>query len=132
MSNVETCALQARAIIAAEVARQNSMWGDMNERADIAKLQLMAAAQAQLTLIQGRSMGLEDDTALLAAKSAYYPDDWSGFRDYGSEIANLGVAAAYIENEIKRRLLKGESTYRAPRPADQPYNPATGLPKQPA
>ena len=128
-SPVEVAAEQAREIIATELSKQNFMWGDMNERADTAKGQLFMAAQAQIEMVRSRAAGASDEEALAIGK-VQYPLDWSGFRDYGSEIANLAVAAAYIENEIKRRLLKGESTYRAPRRADQPYDPATGLPKQ--
>ena len=56
------------------------------------------------------------------ARRELFPADWGGFRDYGSDIANLAVVGAYVENEIKRRLLNGESTYRAPRQPDQVYD----------
>jgi hypothetical protein len=131
--DVHAAASEAKSLVAAEVERQNAMWGDLNERADVAHGQLLFAAMAQGQLVLCRAHGgLSDEDALAEAKVLFYPDDWSGFRDYGSEIANLAVMAAYIENEIKRRLLKGESTYRAPRRPDQAYDPATGLPKQQA
>lgn len=131
MTNAEECAHQARVIIDGEVARQNAMWGDLNERTDVKNGQLLKAALAQGHLVRNRGYeGLSDEQAIELAREFHYPEDWSGFRDYGSEIANLAVMAAYIENEIKRRLLKGESSYRAPRRPDQAYDPATGLPKQ--
>lgn len=120
----------ARELIDAEIAKQDAMWGDMNERADVSNGQLLAAGIAQAHAVRLASENPEMRAEMfLDAQEAFYPQDWSGFRDYGSDIANLVVAAAYIHNEIKRRLLMGESHYRAPRRADQPYNPETGLPK---
>lgn len=120
----------ARQLIAGEVTLQNRMWGDANDRADITKGQLLEAAMAQcgaISLLQGLTEGephssSDREWAFNAAKADFFPEDWGGFRDYGSDIANLVVAAAYIENEIKRRLLDGESTYRAPRKPEQVYD----------
>ncbi len=121
------------------------MWGDANDRADASKGQMLLAACAQANAVAGdmdrltllASADAEDRAAAENVSRAdifeecrehIYPSDWSGFRDYGSDVANLVVAAAYLRNEIKRRIASGESTHRAPRPADKPYNPATGLP----
>lgn len=124
MTDVEQAAAQARLIIATEVSKQNAMWGDANDRADISKGQLLGAASAQLMAVWSANfepeMGRENSFAL--AGTELFPRDWGGFRDYGSDIANLAVVGAYVENEIKRRLLNGESTYRAPRRADQVFD----------
>jgi hypothetical protein len=51
--------------------------------------------------------------------ACYYPADWSGFRDQGSDVANLVTAAAYLQQEIARRLSLGEASFRtdpAPKP----------------
>jgi hypothetical protein len=37
------------------------------------------------------------------------------FRDFGSDVANLVVAAAYLQNEIARRLEKGAAYVRTER-----------------
>jgi hypothetical protein len=104
----------ADSLIATEVAIQDRMWGDANDRADAQGNQLLKAAQAQSELAL---LKIEGCTAQFAVENAQdlYPKDWNGFRDYGSHIANLVVAAAFIRSEIKRRVLLGESTYRAPR-----------------
>lgn len=104
-------------LIAREVAVQDQMWGDANERADATDNQLIDAAMAQLGFLQLRFTGLDEAVALQAAEEEYYPTDlgWSGFRSYGSNIANLVVAAAYIRSEIKRRALLGEEITRTRR-----------------
>jgi hypothetical protein len=109
---------QADQLIATEVAIQDRMWGEANERADSTRNQLMDAAMAQLVLLNAK---LSDATAEEALDEAtiYYPEDWNGLRDYGSNVANLVVAAAFIRSEIKRRLLLGEDTTRAKR--GEPY-----------
>lgn len=123
-------------LIAAEIAKQDGMWGETNERADASKSQILRAATAQcvaLSLSQnfaalwpGGNRAEQRVEAFNKAKHDFYPTDWSGFRDYGSDVANMVVAAAYLRNEIKRRIRNGESTYRAPRDAKtQPYDPAT-------
>src|SRR5690349_20595244 len=104
---------KAREIIAGEVDRQNRMWGDGNDRADIQNGQLQSAATAQLAAVEMFAESIRDGETMTPelrahifedAKDALFPKDWGGFRDYGSDIANLGVVGAYIENEIKRRL----------------------------
>ena len=122
---IEQAAAQARLIIATEVVKQNGMWGDANDRADITKGQLLGASAAQLVAVWSANFEpqISRETAFAVAKESLYPADWGGFRDYGSDIANLAVVGAYVENEIKRRILNGESTYRKPRDlATQPFD----------
>lgn len=107
---------QADQLIATEVAIQDKMWGDANERADATNNQLLAAGAAQLNaLFFNRVAMAPRDNAFASAKHGFYPEDWEGFRDYGSDVANLVVAAAFIRSEIKRRLLLGEDTTRVKR-----------------
>jgi hypothetical protein len=128
-ANIEAAARFARTLIATEVGIQNKMWEDDNARADNANGELMCAAMASLDLVQIKEVGkLDSKTAVLIARDDFYPPNWSGFRDYGTRIANLVVAAAFIENEIKRCLVNGEDWTRAKREPDQTYSPATGLP----
>lgn len=123
-------------LIGSEVSTQDRMWGDANNRADASKGQLLGAACAQSMAVHlfnayrlyGKEFPSDREVAFNIAKGQFYPEDWSGFRDYGSDIANLAVAAAYIRNEIKRRLMKGEPHYRAPRTT--PYKGAQ--PNEPA
>lgn len=115
---------QADALIADEIARQDKMWGVANERADSELGQLAQAAAAQLMAIVRMGWNTANMRAVIFddARAEFYPGDWSGFRDYGSDVANLVVAAAYIRQEIKRRIAKGESTHRTSRnPQTQPY-----------
>ncbi len=125
--------IKADDIIDAEVLIQDKMWGDANERADAMKGQLLLAALAQGLFIAkvNDAPYLKREVALEQARDAFYPKDWTGFRDYGSDIANLAVAAAYIRNEIKRRILKGEGTHRSartvPYSGDQPNMSSSDL-----
>lgn len=120
---MDDAATQADELIAAEVARQDRMWGAENERADISNRQLHLAALAQLDFLELRESGRTNEEALHMAKGFFFPDDWGGFRDYGSAVANLVVAAAYIRQEIARRVRAGESTHRTSRNVEtQPYN----------
>lgn len=116
----------AKNLIDGEVANQNAMWGELNDRADHTKGQLLQAGLAQSVAIWG--LNHYDREKAFQNATNWYPHDWSGFRDYGSDVANLVVAAAFLQQEIKRRLLNGESYERSKRTADQPYNAATGLP----
>lgn len=113
---------KADALIAAEVAIQDKMWGVANDRADATDRQMMAAAMAQLDLVALKRLGkLESHTALKLAYDDFYPKDWDGFRDYGSDVANLVVAAAFLRSEIKRLIAAGEDTTRAKREESQSY-----------
>jgi hypothetical protein len=106
-------------LIAREVAGQDAMWGRANERADSSQGQLLRAGLAQLQALQFRRDG---DAAAFNSPPAIYPADWSGFRDYGSDVANLVVAAAFIRQEIKRLIASGADTTRKSRDvAQQPY-----------
>lgn len=110
-------------IIFGEVERQNTMWGNTNERADISQGQLLQAARAQAAALTARRCGVDDafDGGFDGAPTCY-PPDWSGFRDYGSDIANLAVTTVYLFQEIKRLVREGKSAYRKPRDPDtQPY-----------
>ena len=118
----QAAGIAADRLIATEVAIQDKMWGDANERADSTKNQLLGAGIAQLMLLSAKLDGETADFALEVGQS-FYPADWDGFRDYGSNVANLVVAAAFIRSEIKRRLLLGEDTTRAKR--GEPYTAAT-------
>lgn len=81
--------------------------------------QLLRAGLAQLEALLLRRDGEAD---AFGAAPNIYPADWSGFRDYGSDVANLAVAAAYIRQEIKRLIAQGADTTRTSRdPATQPY-----------
>jgi len=105
-------------LIKEEVAIQDRMWGDANERADASGNQLLAAGIAQATLVRAKNDNLSvysGEALLNEIKERLYPPDWDGFRDYGSNVANLVVAAAFIRSEIKRRVLLGEDTARAKR-----------------
>jgi hypothetical protein len=112
-------------LLSAELAKQNQMWGRTNERADTSQGQLFHAGIAQIDALFDRQEGIED---AFSEPPAVYPEDWSGFRDYGSDIANIVVAVAFFTQEIKRKLLAGEDYTRLARGADQVYRPETGLP----
>lgn len=119
---MKEAAAKADELIANEIARQDRMWGEANERADSSKRQLMHAAMAQLDLLDLKHMGENSESAVEIVKEMTYPQDWGGFRDYGSDVANLVVASAYLRQEIKRLIANGESTHRASRnPETQPY-----------
>lgn len=110
-------------LILGEISRQDRMWGETNERADISQGQLYYAAMAQIDLVHSKEIGYPAGEALDNAREEFFPSDWGGFRDYGSDVANLVVAAAYLRQEIVRRIRNGESTFRAPRDtATQPYH----------
>ncbi len=107
-------------IIAGEVARQDAMWGRSNERADSSKGQLLNAGVSQAVALIYRREG--HTNSFTDGKPEFYPSDWSGFRDYGSDVANLAVAAAFIRQEMKRLIADGADTTRKSRdPATQPY-----------
>jgi len=108
---------EADRLIATEVAVQDKMWGEGNERADAEKGQMLEAAVSQLVLVHELNDG-EDQERAVAAGLGFYPEDWDGFRSYGSKVANLVVAAAFIRSEIKRLIYKGEDTTRTKRGED--------------
>jgi hypothetical protein len=111
---------KADEIIAKEVAGQDKMWGVANERTDVQAGQMLKAAVAQGVALIYRREGHLD--AFTDGKPEFYPSDWSGFRDYGSDVANLAVAAAFIRQEMKRLIASGADTTRTSRnPAVQPY-----------
>jgi hypothetical protein len=103
---------QAGALIETEVAVQDRMWGDANGRADSTDNQLIHAALAQVVVTQAI---LNNDEDPVGVAKPFYPTGWEGLRSYGSPVANLVVAAAYLRSEIKRRILLGEDTTRTKR-----------------
>lgn len=114
-------------LIAAELGLQNQMWGDANERADISKGQLFGAGLAMFTAMKGRR---ERNVDAFYAIPETYPKDWSGFRDYGTDIPCGVVGICFMIQEAKRLLMEGVDPTRLARRPDQKYNPATGLPNQ--
>jgi hypothetical protein len=115
MSEAEqpTAGQKADQLIATEVAIQERMWRGADE--DNTDDQLLRAGVAQLVLLDAKLCGATVDKALKEANLIYPKKNWGDLRDYGSNIANLVVAAAFIRSEIKRRLLLGEDTTRAKR-----------------
>lgn len=116
--------VKADRLVNAEVQRQNRMWGI--ERDDHSNGELAAAAVAQLDELTLKQQGVPE-----AFKQAHpsFPKNWSGFRDYGSDIANLVVAAAWLHQEIARKLRAGEDETRTSRDtATQPYDQTNGKP----
>jgi len=110
---------QADEFIAKEVAGQDKMWGVANERSDANSGQLFRAGLAQLEAILLRRGGSDD---AFTDPPNVYPEGWSGFRDYGSDVANIAVAAAFLRQEMKRLIASGADTTRTSRNvATQPY-----------
>ena len=110
---------RADEIIATEVLGQDKMWGVANERTDANSGQLLAAgaSQAYALLVKRAGQGVK-----AFEPPPFYPTDWSGFRDYGSDVANLAVAVAFLRQEMKRLIAAGADTTRTSRnPATQPY-----------
>jgi hypothetical protein len=95
-----------------EAAIQVRMWADTDGKRPSGNRELMHAGIAHL---QALDMKLDGFDWAFQAPPDIYPVGWSGFRDYDSNVANLVVAAAFIQSEIAARILNGESTYRAPR-----------------
>jgi hypothetical protein len=123
--------MTADELIEKEFQGQMAMWGANNERADATDNQLTLAAAAQLTLVVAKHEGAPVKEAISKIQKDVYPSDWNGFRDYGSQIANLVVAAAYIKSEINRRLKLGEDTTRTKRgePYGGPDFPSVSFPE---
>jgi hypothetical protein len=113
-------------LVTAELAKQNGMWGDANERADVSNGELFCAGVAQLDAVFDSRNGEPD---AFDSPPEIYPKDWSGFRSYGGDIPNIVVAIAFLTQEVKRLLVNGEDYTRTSRRPDQPYNPETGLPQ---
>ena len=112
-------------LVTAELAKQNAMWGRLNERADVANGELFQAGLGQFDSIFDRRNG---DEAAFDEPPMIYPEGWSGFRSYGGDIPNIVVGIAFMTQEVKRLLLKGEDYTRLARRPDLTYNAETGLP----
>jgi hypothetical protein len=104
-------------LISAELAKQNDRFGDVSIRTDVASGELMWAGMAQLDAEFDRQNGEPDP---FAEAPEIYPANWRGFRDYGSTVANIVVAIAFLTQEGKRLLLNGADYTRTERTADQP------------
>jgi len=115
---MDTDRQQALALIFQEMDKQDSMWGPMNERADISNNQLQHAGMAQLDALFDRQNGEPD---AFDSAPEIYPQDWSGFRNYGSDVANKVVAVAFLIQSIKHDILQGKDTTRLARQPDQVY-----------
>jgi hypothetical protein len=123
MYNPITAGRRADKLIAGEVQLQDAIWGVANDRANVRGGEMLLAATAQLTLVRAKAVvrpELWPEVERQCLRNIY-PKDWTGFRDYGSDIANLVVAGAYIRQEIKRKLMLGEDATRSSRPKDKPY-----------
>jgi hypothetical protein len=105
-------------LVSAELAKQNQMWGRLGDRTDNLNGELQLAGMAQLDALFDRQNGEPD---AFGSPPEIFPQDWSGFRDYGSDIANLVVAVAFLTQEIKRKLMAGEDFTRLARTAQQPF-----------
>ena len=103
--------IDADTLIDIEVERQDQLWGAAQDRKDVGDGQLFDAAFAHFVGISSERAGLPHTLGF-----GFYPEEWTGYRHYGSEVANLVVAAAFIRQEIKRLLLEGADTTRTPRP----------------
>jgi len=129
MADFASAGQTADSLILNEIERQDKMWGVANERADTSNGELLLASLAQAIAVGAKRDGMTD---AFDSPPDVYPKDWSGFRDYGSEVSNLVVAAAFLRQEIKRLIASGADTTRTSRnPATQPFTgdqPTTILP----
>jgi hypothetical protein len=116
---------KADSLIATEVAIQDKMWGVDNHRADATEAQMQSAAMASIGVVVLKGKNVPAELAVKMCREDFYPSSWdkTAFRDYGSDIANLVVAAAFLRSEIKRLLLTGADTTRTKR--GEAYTTAT-------
>jgi hypothetical protein len=105
-------------LISAELAKQNQMFGRMDKRTDILNGEFQHAGMAQLDALFDRQNG---EPGAFETPPEIYPEDWSGFRDYGSDVANLVVGVAFLTQEIKRKLLADEKYTRLARTSQQTF-----------
>ncbi|SHH03136.1 hypothetical protein [Bradyrhizobium erythrophlei] len=101
--------------IAKELERQNEMWGPANERVDASKGELFQAGVGQLDAVFDRRNGEED---AFEESPMIYPEGWSGFRSYGADFPNIGVAVTFLIQEMKRLAMNGEDLTRLSRRPD--------------
>lgn len=112
--------------VMSELQRQNGMWGQANERVDVSNGELFQAGVGQLDAVFDRR---NDDKTAFDEPPQIYPENWTGFRSYGGDFANIGVGVTFLIQEMKRLAMNGEDLTRLSRRPDQTYNPETGLPK---
>lgn len=118
--DINEAGVKADELIAGEITRQDKMWGAANERADSTKGQLFDAGLSQALALKQRQLGVPD---AFDRPGPFYPVDWSGFRDYGSDVANIVVVIAFLRQEVKRKIANGEDTTRKSRNVEaQPYS----------
>ena len=111
-------------LIEREVNVQIAMWG--TNRPDNDKGQLLGAAMASAGAINTirsvpHPLSAADRALVFEQAKMFYPADWdpTAFRDYGSDVANLIVAIAFLRNQVLDMVSKGEDTTRSKR--GQPY-----------
>ena len=103
-----------------EMIVQLKMWGA--DRADNQSDELIGASIASAAAIHYARLSTSSrENCFADAKSLFYPRNWSpdAFRDYGSDYANLAVAAAYLLNQMLIMRTKGEDMTRSKR--GEPY-----------
>lgn len=102
----------AEQLIASEVAKQNIEWySPSNPRGGTNNGQLLMAAMAYMRavdMVAHNTLERSREALFDTCKAVFFPCDWTGFNDKGTDVDNLVVAAAYIQQEIKRRLMLGE------------------------
>jgi hypothetical protein len=98
--------------ITAEIANMNAKWGPVSQRTDILDGQFFEAMLAQADATFDRRNGEPD---AFDVPPEVFPQNWSGFRDYGSDFANLAVIAAYAQQEMLRLAMFGQDTTRLSR-----------------
>lgn len=106
----EVANYRARDLIVNEIKRRNDLGYPTATRG-----QLLNAAMAYMHAIESVTNNVLDRTRVSifdACLACYYPADWHGFHDQGSDVANLVVAAAFLQQEIARRLSLGEASFR--------------------
>lgn len=118
----------AKELVGREYEGQQAMWGA--DRTDNVKGEMREAAICQIMIVQGKATRGFTDEQAVADLSDCYPEGWGGFRSYGSDVANLVVAAAFLHSEIDRLIASGADTTRTKRgePYQEPNIPIRAFP----
>lgn len=100
---------KASELVSEEIAKQDEVYGPVEERHDCAGNQQFCAAMAIGDALYDRMNG---DHRSFDEVPEIYPEDWDWdvFDDHGSTVANLVVMQSYIQQEIIRLLIEGEET----------------------